>query len=149
TGLTQRLAYGGEGPAQLHDCRGIGVRKAAGELWHRQGSGQYDQDILMPGERGVQSGRGGGQRRNSGHDLTWKARREPVVKVHIRAVEQRVTLGEYDDTPARLQVFGPALGRFVVKIIDRAVVAERMISPTCRDRIYEQLLDHVLADQRT
>ena len=67
------------------------------------------------------------ERGDSGHDLARETRRQPIVQIHVRAVEQRVALGQHDDISASVQMLAQPLGRLVVEIINGAVIAKWMI----------------------
>ena len=40
-------------------------------------------------------------------------RRQPIMEIHVRAVEQRVALGQHDDVTAGVEVTGQPFGRVV------------------------------------
>ena len=96
----------------------------------------------------AQGGGRGSERGDPRHDFARKMRRQPIMQIHVRAVEQWVAFGEHHDIAAGVQVLAQPLSGLVVEIVDGAVVAQRMISRPGRHGIDQQFLDDLIADQR-
>ena len=73
-----------------------------------QGAGQHGEHLVALHQRLPQRGRRGADRGDPRDDLGGVAVREPLVHVHVGAVEERVALGEHDDVAAGVQVRGEA-----------------------------------------
>ena len=147
-GVGHGTADGVEGPAELHDGRGVGVGQPAGQLGARQGAGQHGEHLVALHQRLPEGGRRRADRGDPRDDLGRVAVGQPLVHVHVGAVEERVALGEHDDVAAGVEVGGQALRGGGVELVDRALVAAGMIGGLGGDRVDQRLLDLIAAQVR-
>ncbi len=145
----QGAAHGGEGAAELHDDGAVGVGEPAGELGLGQCAGQHGQHVRLPYQRGAGGHGGRGVGRDAGHDLGGVALGEPVVHVHVGAVEQRIALREQDHGPARVEMPREPRGGRLVEVGQGALVAERMVGGADGHGVDQLLLDGRGGDQVT
>ena len=132
--LPQGLDDGREGAPQLHDRGRLGVGQPPGELGDRKGPGEHGEHVLVTNQRGRARGRRRGDRGDPGHDLAREAAGQPVVQVHVGAVEQRIALGQDHHVATGVQMGGQPVGRRVVEGGHRAVVAARVVALARRSR---------------
>ncbi len=74
--------------------------------------------------------------------------REPVVQVHVGAVEERVALADHGDIAPGIEMRGHHLGRRVVEVGDHALVAERRLERLGGDGVDQRQLQLRLVQMR-
>jgi hypothetical protein len=67
--------------------------------------------------------------------------RQPLVQVHVRPVEERISLCQHDNIPARVQMCREPDSTRFVEIIESALIAARMRCRLGRDRVHQRLFD--------
>ena len=103
-----RVAHGRERAAQLEHRRGVGVGQPLGQLLARQRAGQHGEHLVALDQRPAERRRRRAHRGHAGHDLGRVAVGQPLVHVHVGAVEERVALGEHAPRRARRRGARPA-----------------------------------------
>ena len=106
-GVARGPAHGREGAAELHHHRGVGGGEPRASAPPRAGcrAGRSAPRRPRPAAR-PSAGAGGADRGDPGHDLGGVAVRQPLVHVHVGAVEERVALGEHRHVAAGVEVGG-------------------------------------------
>ncbi|SKU02923.1 Uncharacterised protein [Mycobacteroides abscessus subsp. abscessus] len=140
-GGVQRLAHGAVGPAQFHDDRGMGIAEPAGDLVGGQGAGNHGQNLVPLHQWGAGGGRGGAERCHAGDDDGVESVGQTAMHMHIRAVEQRIALGQQCHAPSGIEMCGNPVRGLFVEVVDRAAVAAGVIGGFGGDRVDQMLFD--------
>ena len=141
SGQLEGLADVAERPAELHHRGCVGAAEPLGEHVGRQGAGQDGEDLVPLAQRPSEYGGRRADRGHAGDDLARVPVGQPLVHVHVGAVEQRIALGQYDDVAARVEMRGEPRGAVGVEVVHRALVAAGMISGLGGQRVDQVLLE--------
>ena len=115
------------------------------ELLAPERARQHGQHVVAFHQRHRQRGRRGAHRGDAGDDLGAEPAADPLVHVHVAAVEQRVALGQQDHVATLRQVRHEPGRGLLVELLDRGLVTARVVGGLGRDRVHELFLDLVAA----
>ncbi|MCO5578378.1 hypothetical protein L7F22_032219 [Adiantum nelumboides] len=147
-GVGHRPTDRGEGAPELHHRRRVGAREPPRELLAGQRARQHGEHLVALHQWLTDRRGGTADRRHARYDLGPVAVGQPLVHVHVGAVEERVALGEEDDVAAGVEVRGQPGGGRGVELVDRALVAAGVVGGLGGDRVDQRLLDRGAAQVR-
>ncbi|SKZ83171.1 Uncharacterised protein [Mycobacteroides abscessus subsp. abscessus] len=141
-------AHSRERAAQFEHRDGIGAGEHRGQLVDRECSRYNGQYFFAFDERDPQCRRRPTHRRHPGNDLCIEVVGKAFVHMHVRAEEQRVTLGQQTDIPPGPQMRRECFGALGIEVVEGAAVAAGMIGCLDRDRVHQTLFDLIAAQVR-
>ncbi|KGC52753.1 hypothetical protein DO65_4952 [Burkholderia pseudomallei] len=124
--------------AELHHDGGVGARETLAQLVLGQHAGEHGEALVPVDERHAEHRRAAEHRAHARHDFGVVARREPVMQIHVRAVEERIAFADHRDVAARVEMRGDERGRRIVEIGDHGFVAKRRRQRLGRHRVDER-----------
>ena len=121
--------------SELHDGERAGCAEPRGQGLFGECSGEDGQLGVAADERHRELGGRAHDGGHAGDDLRGKAVREPVVEIHVRAVEEGVAFAENGDIAAGAEMRGQLFRHLVVELKEGGFVAAGMVGLFRRDGI--------------
>jgi hypothetical protein len=126
----------------LHHHGGIGIGEAAFKLVFGQGAGKHGEHVVALRDRLPDRRPAAGHAGHAGDHLGRIARGKPHMEMHVRAVEQGITLGDHRDHFGLVEMRGDRSRRAVVECAQRLAIRSILLRDLGRHGIKQrQLLD--------